>query len=526
MAQLSDFISPNGTPRFQLKTFTAISSGDVVQIIPTGLVSAVKVSDYAAVPNASATVIGAISNGVFPVSQSFGGSLAVQATDGSIFYLTSGNTTASMGVRLNTLSSNGSLISYFPMTSISIPAYSCNAFLLSNGNICVTYYTTSPNTGNYAVYGYNSSGIFPVVAPTAFPSGSAASIDIVSTPLSGGGFASLYHSTTTALILGIYNNAGVLQNTVTLTTSAAVSNIQVAQLSNGNLVISYINAAGLYVIAVYSLTATVVVAAFSTTFNQVTGSAPNTSVPNFSVLPGYFAFGILSTTTAISVLVFSNAGVQQGTIIAGNTLAYSIPGWSFSLINDGTNFWFVYANNDNAVSQYYTQITPLGVQTTYGVTSPSSAGSYQTHYWDPSVSCIVSLYGTVYSVFSTLIFKQLAYQQSPASLANNSLTAGGASYSQSQTGLLMIGDGCSFCYSNLPTSFSNVAAFKFVSTSIIGISNTTVAAGLTATLSLQAGAYITTTMKGSPNKSFDHSAANIVGNRGTLMTSSTILKGL
>ena len=326
----------------KLKAGAPFVTNDVVQMMANGQAAPARTSDYAAVANAGTGILAATSATNNAVTQSYSGSLSAQGPDGSIYFLKSG--------ALDKYSVAGVLIQSYTITTLLTMN---NLFFLSNGNLCITGVDGSTNA-YYMIY--NTVGMVQVVAPTLMTASSGYAKNLATIPLVGGGFAALYSNNSTAITatLAVYSNAGVLLGSAAITTTAgsypALFNL--AQLSNGNIVVCYYN--NTYQVAVYSALAVIQVPAFNAGFSPISGTY-NTSCPYFSVMNGYFALAHAGVTCAI----YNNSGVQQGSTFAAVPMALAYPAYTCSVVNDGSVFWLVYLSNTALV---YVSITTAGVR--------------------------------------------------------------------------------------------------------------------------------------------------------------------
>ena len=67
---------------------------------------------------------------------------------------------------------------------------------------------------------------------------------------------------------------------------------------------------------------------------------------------------------------------------------------------------------------------------------------------------------------------------------------------------------------------------KYANSALLGIAQQTVAAGAQQTVAVGSGSAMINPLQGSSSKPFNHSATNIVGNSGTVLTNSVVLTGI
>ena len=143
-----------------------------------------------------------------------------------------------------------------------------------------------------------------------------------------------------------------------------------------------------------------------------------------------------------------------------------------------------------------------------------------------STGNVVTWFGaTAYCVFSPA----LANLVIPLTGLGTSLSSNdyySATVMASQTGLVMLGDGVFFCYGGNASGVAFISIWKYINTAIIGIATGSAVAGTLVSLFSQSGVYFANAIKGSGSKTFDHSTANIYGNKGSLTNNSISLKGM
>lgn len=489
----------------KLKAGAPFVTNDVVQMMSNGQAAPVRTSDYGVVANAGTAILAATTATSNAVTQSYSGSLAVQGPDGSLYFLKSAT--------LDKYSVAGTLIQSYSIATL--PTLN-NIFFLTNGNLCITGVDNSSNA-YYLIF--NPVGMVLVVAPTLMTTSTGNAKNLATIPLVGGGFAAFYNgASTTSATLAIYNNAGVLQSsaTVTTTSSSIMPLLNLTQLSNGNIAVAYLNTN--YFVAIYNLSAVIQVAPFTTGWPMAQGTY-NVSCPYFSVMTGFFAISPYPGYC----MIFSNAGSQQGASFIGTPVALAYPAYTNSVVNDGTNFWFVYIT---PTSVNYVSITTAGATVSYSFPATFGATAGQWSYFDSATGNIVTWFGaTAYCVFSPA----LASLITPLTNLGTSLSSNdyySATAMASQTGLVMLGDGAFLCYGGNASGVAFISIWKSINTAIIGIATGSAVVGALVSLFSQSGVYYANTIKGSGSKTFDHSTANIYGNKGSLTNNSVVLRGM
>lgn len=219
--------------------------------------------------------------------------------------------------------------------------------------------------------------------------------------------------------------------------------------------------------------------------------------PEVEVMPGFVCMAL----NAQRAYVFDNAGNLQGVpqqLAVGNG--------SVRVKTDGTYFW-VFSTGQN------------------------SSGGMTVHRLQGNGSVVVtstpqpsSLYAdALYERGQFVIFDGTKAYIVIADAAGNATVAASTTFSSGSQTIGGVGD---FCAVVLGTG--TFAITKYLNASIIGIAQTAVAAGNAGTLvsiNQGPGGYITNEYKGTPGKSFDHSAAPIAGGKGAMYLNSVSFKG-
>lgn len=499
MTTLSSVIKANQIPAV---AGAAISQNELLEIFSDGKVYPCAVSDYATVANAGTAILAATTSSVYINTPNVNGTSFTNASGiaqdalGNIYELTKSGANSN-GLGINKYNSLGALQeSVVLLSSTTDGAYISNIGILSNGNLFVTW---SQNTSLTSYYAIITPQLAVVVPQTVLNSSATNSGYSSSCALSGGGFAASYTNTSGIIQISTYNNAGAFQASATVTGSSSCQS-GILQLSSGNIaLVTKVGTTLSYTI--YSSALAVVTATTATT---VASGYPVIAVCGMS---GYFAFASIgqSTSATVGYAVVSNAGSLQGagTITGFGSTNVGNPETGVSLFNDDTNFWMIVTNGSTAVP--YSQITPLGVLTSYG-----SAPIYGMSIMDPGSKNIYTVGGatTTCSVFSP----------SALQITSSETFSAGLSGSNSVSDVAALGDATVFVGGS-GTTYLTTSIWKAENTAIIGVASSASASGQTVEVITSSGYYQITQLKGSLTKSFNMnstSGSNLIGNKGVI----------
>ncbi|MGO4379753.1 hypothetical protein [Pseudoduganella sp. RAF53_2] len=487
----------------------AINQNDVVALggYPFGLYP-VQVGDYAAVAAAGSSAVALTTYSSFGRNTSYQRNRAVlDPTDGSLF-IADTYLTGPTGCQIWKYSYSGALIAATILDSTSTGTQNdVQMGYLSNGNIIVFWANiATPYTLYFAIV---DKALNVIVAKTAIAStGTNPQNSPHMLPLSGGGFAVVYCNSGDGSYFTIRDSAGnIVKAPVKMAGMTAPTSgngngprFKMAQLSNGNIVVASIDT---FVVnqlqyMIYDTAGNVIVA-YTALVSGSGNSTANNSVPEISVLPGYFCIA----SAGGKGYVFSNANAQQGAAIALNNASN---GYGSVLINDGQYFWFgTYVSSPAAF--WLTRISTAGAVV---ATATPAAETVIDMFFDRG-GALVMCSGTNAYVFT------LNANGVPTLVTSSA-------FSMTQQAIGNVGD---FCVIGLQQGKFNVV--KYLSASIFGIAQTAVAAGnagALVTVNEGPGGYITNEIRGSVGKSYDHSSASPPGNKGVLFINSTTLKGI
>ena len=505
---LSSLIKNNQIP---VTAGTTILQNALLEIFSDGYAYPCSVADYAATPNKGTAILAATAISFSSLNNWTSGtdygcspnSPMIQDSLGNLYVLTA-NTTSGTGLVCSKYSAAGAFIGSLVIDSVGTAVNYANIGILSNGNLFAVYSVNS-TAEKFSIF---TPQLVSVVAATALNNSFASDMAVASIPLSGGGFAAVYGTSTTNLQLSIYSNAGGFLYSAANTVDATQHISGLAQLSNGNIVVAFNNTATLK-FGIYSTTASVVVATTSTGI-AIANAAP---VAVSVLASGFFALASYTNTTSTpaNAAVFSNAGAIQGSIIVstgGN--GTSIP---LGLVNDGTNFWLITSNGGTTQAPIYTKITTAGVATVTAIGMAFGAAEYSNFcvgYDGCGIIIIMSgnaTTTTLYSAFSVNLGIEL--------VSATTIAAGAAS--NANISMLMVGDGAFAAYTYPSATATDLSIWKAVNSAIIGPAQAAAAPAAQVQVIVASGYYPINKLKGTQGKAFTmKSGANLYGNNGSI----------
>lgn len=515
---------------FKVNTGIAVAVNDLLQLGPDGRAYPVKCADYAAVANctygtaqtsAATGMIVAQTQVVAAQTQAYHRQALLQGADGSLYAATA--STGNTGIMLTRYSPAGLFISQVLVISGS-NYVNHQAFFLSDGNICVIAGVNS-SAISFAIYDPRLNLVKTATALSQFHYGDYFS----ACALADGGFAVIYQYASTPLESKFvtYDNTGTVVTapiTVWTRTGTAVTQYhRLMRLSNGNLVVAVqstntASSIGLYY-AVFSSTGTVVKA-----FTNLNASVNYAYIPEISVMAGYFAVSKSDGANVIA-FVFDNAGNLQGSGFSAASSGSSAQN-TLKLLNNGTDFWLLWSRvSDSKVCLTKIPITGTGYTTTVVTTTETQ----YNHFFDAFAEngLIVAVSQTGINSLAPVLW---VINQATGFLVSTSTTAFGVntgSYNGKNQRVIPVGDFAFAClYDYASTASTNLAVGKYANSAVLGCANASANAATLVPTSQRAGGYAINPVNGSPSKSFDHSATNIVGNRGTIMNYGAVLKGV
>lgn len=491
---LSSLIKNNQLPAIAGK---AINQNDLVQMGASGKVYPCIVSDYVAKPNRSDVILAptALTSFFALIPQYYLDPINIQDSLGNNYVLhqtAAGNT----GLSFSSFTPAGVLIGTVTLSTV-INVSSADIKVLSNNNVLVTWSTTVVNGAKFSIItSVTSSPTLLVNASSMHTTQTGTAYCSAGQSLSGGGFVIAYNTSSSAGIIDLYTNAGVwVSSSASITSLAGNERLALKQLSNGNLLlIQNFNTSP----SSYSIWTSALVSVLAST------SIPQ-QVNCWSSLNGFFAFGWMNTSTSY-YSVYNNAGVLQGattSFTCSGSIGSAIQGF---MQNDGDDFWFL---TPKTAGFTYNRISTAGALITSTDTTNAINGAMCG--FDASLKCFISVFitGSItrFFVFDTMTLS--IYPQLDQSIIAAGTPGGLTSFYCS--------DGALF-YTSYDT-FTQLCygIFKLINTAIIGVAQSTVAAGSTVQVVVDKGYYQINALKGTTSKSFTmKTVANIYGNNGTI----------
>ena len=497
---ISDFT--NGTQTLQGKVGSlAINANDVLELNHFGRLYTAAVSDYAASGNVGNAIVAATTVGVSCVVDARK-AVIKNPVDGSVFI----GSLVSIAPTLFKFSTAGALLGN---VTLDVGGENIILQLLTNGNVLAVW-GTAAGTLSFSVWDTNLNNVVPLTVVASGTTLITAYFDALA--LSGGGFA-LAYGLSTGATLAIYTNTGgvtAAPATVSGTPTAGIAT-KLCQQSGGNLAIAISSTAASHAAghAIYSV-AGVMILAYT---NLSAGSNSAQMYPEISAIANYYCVAGYDGTNSVAY-VLNNAGTLQG---APFSFASSVTTSSvYQLLNDGTNFEFI-TRSGGVTALVFIPTTGTGYVTTLlgSIASGPIAAFYEHEsiiLEDNGVVNVLSLSASG-SASIVLTFSLAAAFGTPAWIT-----------------ALPVGD-FAFLVFNLTATAgaATYAIYKYMDTAIVGISQSTIAAGNSGAIvnySMGPGGFQCNAVTGTIGKSFDHSATNIIGNKGTILGNSVSLKGI
>lgn len=516
---------------FNMIAGATIAQNDLVQLGPNGKAYPVQCTDNAAVTNvsygtqqnstATGQIIGATQVEAVQ-SQAQSRHALLQGDDGSVFTFSRGSGSYQS---LSKYSAAGALLGNVQLdVGVSNNSYSNHhLFRLSNGNICVVAHDGTTSRVRFAIF---TQSLVQVLALTSIPEDAvAADVYFSACALSGGGFAIVYRQNANSLLsrLVTYDNAGtvsLIPTTIwTRTGTTGTQYHRMAQLSSGDLVIAVSSANTVSSIGLFHgivTTAGVSVKAFTNL-----DPASSAVIPELSVMTGYYAIGRHNGLNN-TAYVFGNTGLQQGAGFSG-TNGNGADSAKSKLINDGTAFWLIWPRSSDS-KEVLTKLPTAGIG--YVTTDITTSG---TSNYNLTLDAFIEN-GMIFGISQVsgaqpaFWVVSLATQQLFAASSTKISGAGGT-----PDGYIRAIPGGDFSFITLfgysTTASTQFHVGKYANTAVMGVAQTGGAADGLTSIAGVAGGYAANYIKGSPSKSFDHSAANIMGNKGAIMNYGAVLKG-
>lgn len=501
---------------FSLKMATDIAANSAVSVGPDGLGYPVIVSDYAAF---SAVATGNNTGYAVAGTTVVAGPGLVQADRVGLIQGANGDTFAvgsndgnGYGIAIYRYSAAGALAGKLVVDAATVQFSHSNFALLSNGNLVLTY--TVAGSARFVIVNQSLSLIKSFVAFDAqavIPHGLIA--------LADGGFLLTWRDGAVASTqnIAIYDNVGnvVVAKKAVYSAASATTIPRMAQLSDGNVVVC-LNSVGAGNMLAVQIGVITVAGVMAVPF--FAGETTNSGTMEVSALAGFFAVALWDGTSKLKVRVYTNAGAPQGALY--NPACLSGSAGTIRLINDGVTFWLSYT--PVASTQFLTRITTTAVTTEFNIQTGSSSNRDAQARYDMFfelgrlvIYCSYPDGGSfVMSVFNTLTLVQ-----------ESVVILNGSMHSGANPKIIPGGDFTAIFLCNTGSYGLVYSVVKYAASSIAGVTAQAVSANNTGVVGVTVGSYGINRLKGSTAKAFDHSAAQIPGNKGTLLTYGAVLKG-
>lgn len=500
----------------QLLAGEALSANALLQLAYDGKAYIAENSDAAKTANRASNVFAETT--VSPQSIYEGGSnrsALLRDADGTIFV---GTPQTNTGFRVQKYTSAGALVKSVQIfEGAGETLYLGYLAFLSNGNILAVCGNSGGQTLRFAILDKNLAFLKATTVIGAF-------YGIVNgiTPLSGGGFAVTYqdYADNTKQKLVVYNNAGnvtlPLANVDTYAAGTVFSFIK--QLASGNLLIAMNHSGGSYRYGIVGTDGTVVKA-----FAQWVAGAAGPSWQEFETTATHFLMTSYDGASKLVIGVFNNAGVQQGANIIYDAAGRGIPSQkNIKALTDGTSFYVAYQNTTSNKSAL-AKISTAGVAITNDLSATDNASSFDGFI---SNGCVV-LYaakdsGGTAPTFAAYMTDDYATQVAAPTTIGSAETDMGALSS-----IVPAGRFSAVLLKQVSTTAAlKLHSFKWADTAIVGVAAAAAAKGALVTTQVTAGAYRINQLSGSTPISFDHSATNVLGNKGLLLSHGAVLRGM
>lgn len=487
---------------------SGIAANDLVQFDRDGKLFPVRVSDFAAVPNVGSAVVARTVLSSLKLVGSAKKALYFDSVDACSYAAIP--LTSDSGLTVMKLSSAGAVLGSVTLDAVITTTLRSPCLTkLANGNFVAVWEVTTAGSLYFAIF---DKYLNVVVAKTLIDTADIVTYTFDVTALSGGGFAVAYSKNNP--FLAIYSNAGAvvlagsaLTNTATF--GVAAQSIVLTQLSNNNIAVAIGTNAAAKKLGYAITTAAGVSVVGCTMVNTVAGAVNNNAVA-ISALPGFFCCTAQDSSNT-SAYVLSNAGVIQGApLIDVGSTTVTVP----RLINDGTFFWLAYNTSQTAVVLVCMPVTGVGYVASNLATVLSTQA--KDFFYDRGyIVCADTANAYVMSVSPTnkLTLVSSLPINPAGSVDSMAIFAGGDST------LVLL---------NTSSTSTSVITLKYANTSIAGVALQAVAPGNDGSVLpfiTGSGGLTNNGIIGSPVKTFDQSAANIIGNRGMLFSNSVLLKG-
>jgi hypothetical protein len=314
------------------------------------------------------------------------------------------------------------------------------------------------------------------------------------------------------LLFGITNTGGTQFNTITLEAVTAQYYPKVLINSDGNIVVAANRTNGSpnsMVFGVYTQQGAVKVA-----FQQTIVGGNTSAAIELTVGSGFFAMGGTNNTTQETFQIFDNNGNLKLNVSFGGATANMCR----KIVDDGANFYFCFILNTTTVQiAKYSYTGTLGFNNTFTVTAMSGTSIYLDGYYRSAVNLLVSTNAAVAPVQLSVKSNGIQYKSFtwPNTTANEN------------SGMIEVSD---FVYlrtwqGTAASDKLNFALYKWMDVSIIGVAASSGAANSTVSFNT-VGTFTCNTINGTSPLQFDHSSANLHGNKGSMFTLGCTLSGM
>ncbi len=509
MAYLSDYLGNRTALQGKAGAF-AINSHDLIELNQAGALQSVGISDYSAVANAGSNIVAKTTVAAVKNSGFLQISAPSQSSLVALNLVVVGNTIYGYDYLGNY---QGSVV--FDSSGLVINAYPVMAEL-SNGNVVVVWSTVTTYAINFAIINQN---LQIVVAETQIDTTGANPLASQSvTALSGGGFAVAYTKATVGLRFAIYSNTGTtVYAPATIAGSATQGSgtskggyTAVAQLSNGNIAVaiseSYVTSTTAELaFAIFSTTGTVVVGYTVIVGTLTTVAASN---PMIAIVNGFFCI----TAQYLYTAVISNAGVVQGSPLLNSSTGAGSGGL---VAANGSNFFYGSGADLLTFSTAGTYTTTVLLTAIFG--QNNLAGGPAFAVVGNNKLLVTNSVSNVYVV--NISNPATPYLEATTAIPASSLSAINQIVATPSSSVLIMASDAS----NI-----SIQVLKVENTAIMGIAQNSIAAGNSGSLVTYSnvGDFSCNAVAGSFNKTFDHSATNLIGNKGIMLGNSVYIVGV
>ncbi len=497
---------------------------DLIEVGPDGKSYPVKISDYSAVSNKSDTVIAETSviNG-----RSFAYSRYAVLRDpltGNFFYVAPDNAGSPAGnCMVYKVSPGGDILG-----SVTTPKTGLlyNPFIkqLSNGNIVIVWGPSETNELSFFIVDKDLNVVVGDTVVDVDPLYGFFGMDV----LPGGGFAISYTKVGATQNLVIYDNdGGIVSASASIQSwggTAAIVATNVKILSNGNICIvctsPYSNTEGTY-LAIFTPLGAEVVAMVSINVSGIASVNPEIASIN-----GYFAVAYAENATTVVLHVYNDAGVLQGSALSLTVPSSGASLNCFKLVEDGTDFFLV-TQSETLLAFECRKVSSSGALLLTNI-----SGSFL----DPGANLKIDAFvkdGYLVAIHNQesgaidrwayfVVETDNLFLKTQTTSFGSAVTVGG-SY-----GRVIPCDSFVFAafYDTASPASSNFYLGKYEDTAISGVAITAAAKGNVLQINQGVGNHFVNEVKGSSPMAFDMNSANIVGNKGTVMSNNVTLGGV